>query len=281
MSISSEQRQRLLKDFGWDDSPDFGWNEAYKYNNDTQRVMKMNENLTITSTENILKLMDLPNDCEGKTPGFIIIHQNVGSLPPANAEMFCERVKDKFINSKEWLEFKKKFPNWNFVLLPSRTEESYVEVFHEEDGQRKEVIGVIASIINDEEPPLPDTPELKKKVIDYILMMCGAPVLKLEFTEDQLDFCYIHTLNQVHDYHRRVKKFTFTESYRAQSVAFLCAGALAHAKVILGRIRQHQYIPDDSLFLHPDDLYNEGKLELTAWKNQLSHQEEKSEDEDA
>ncbi len=275
------------------DPLDFGWNdlydtimrtEVYKYNNnEPQRVMKMRDNITITSTGNILKLVDEPiNECEGKTPGFIVIHQNVGNMPPANAEMFCERVKDKFTKSDEWLEFKKKFPNWSFVLLPSRTEESYVEVFHEEDGERKQVIGVIASMITDQEPPLEDTPELKKRVIDYILMMFGAPVVKLEFTDDQLDFCYTHTLNQIHDYHHRVRKFTFTESYRAQSVGFLCAGALAHAKVMLGRIRQQQNVPDDGhIHLHPNDLYNEGKLELTAWRNQLAHHEEEHDEEEA
>src|SRR4051812_2781267 len=67
------------------------------------------------------KSMKNPTDTK---PGFIVIHQNVGNLECHKAEMFCDRVKDNFTKSKQWLEFKESYPGWNFILLPSRSGES-------------------------------------------------------------------------------------------------------------------------------------------------------------
>lgn len=232
--------------------------------------------------KSVLHYTEDGEDCcneDSRPPGFIVIHQHIGSLAPHKAEAFCERVKDHFTKSKEWLDFKAKNPNWSFVLLPSRTEESFVEVFHEDAGVRKNVISEIAKIVLEKEPPIQDSPELRRRIKDYILLMLGAPVVKLEFTEDQLNFCYEHTLNLIHDYHTRVKRFSMTESYRAQSEDFLQRGAYAHAMVILGRIRMQQNVPQDGrTHLPAEDLYNEGKETLAEWKAWLVPGEEEKEE---
>lgn len=218
----------------------------------------------MTNTESIMKKNNFK-------PGFVVLHQNIGSLPPYNAEAFCERVKDKFTKTKEWLEFKAMFPNWNFLLVPSRTEESRVEVYHEDDCERKKVIGEIVQRVTNEDQPIQDSEKLRNRVKDYVKLMLGAPVVKLEFTEDQLDFCYEHSLNIIHDAASMKKRYTMTDSYFAQSEDFLQAGALAHAMIILARIRMHQAMPKDTpAYLEPRDMYEEGVKRLANWKKAMS-----------
>jgi hypothetical protein len=212
-----------------------------------------------------------------KPPGFIVVNQFIGQLPPYKAEAFCERIKDKFTKSEDWLKFKEKYPNWNFLLIPTRTQESFVQIFHEDENHRKEVRNQIVQIVTEEDPPIQDTEELHKKVIDYILLMLGAPVIKVELTQDQLDFCYKHALNTIHDYHARVRQHTITDSYLCQSEDFFCEGALAHAMVILARIRMENGVPKEGTHLTAQDLYKEGKERLEEWKNRISHRSEEQE----
>lgn len=213
---------------------------------------------------------EFPAVQEHPQPGFIVIHQNVGNLSPQKADAFCERVRDYFTNSKQWRDFKEKYPHWSFILLPSRTEESYVEVFHEGAEEREMIASEIVTRNSLAEIPLQDSPGLEGRVKQYILMMLGAPVVNVELSETALYFCYKHSLNIIHDHHARALKETSTHSYRAQSEDFLCAGALAHAMMILGRIRMQNGVPNDGrVHLDPQQLYDEGKEKLTAWKASL------------
>lgn len=196
---------------------------------------------------------------KNQQPGFIVIHQNVGSLPPQKAEALCERVKNYFTNSKHWIDFKQKFPHWNFVLLPNREGKSFVEVFHENAGERKEIISEMASR-NDKNktPALEDTPELAEKVKNYVLLMLGAPAVAVALTESVLDFCYKHPLNIINDYGAKFLRHNFTHCYLlTQNEDFLCEGSLAHAMVIWGRTKVSSF------------LYTEGKEKLDKWKSTL------------
>lgn len=197
---------------------------------------------------------------EQKEPGFIVIHQYVGNLPTEKAEAFCAKVRDHFTQGKDWEDFKEKYPNWNFVLIPSRTEESRIEVFHENETERKNIISEIANRNSTCESPLKDSPELEKQVKNYVTMMLG----NVKVSEATLDFCYRHCLNIINDYHLRRFHYTLTYSHLAQNANFLCEGALAHAMIIVSRT-----LTEESEF-----LYKEGKEKLEIWKKQLSPNEE-------
>ncbi len=205
-------------------------------------------------------------------PGFIVVHQDVGRLPPHKAQVFCEKVKEQFCNTEEWKEFKERFPNWNFILQPTREFDSYVEIYHEDEGQRQEVQNILVECLSEDAQIIEDTPELRKQVKDYVLLMLGAPVIKLEFTEDQLNFCYEHSLMAIREAFSRKKYFNLLDSARAQDTNFLCEGALAHATIMLARIRMQQGLPPgpDGKFLDPQALYEEGKERLASWREWLN-----------
>jgi hypothetical protein len=74
-------------------------------------------------------------------------------------------------------------------------------------------------------------PKAKEQIQEYILLMLGAPIVRVELDKQQLDLC----INRTCDFmglSSRVSKWE-------EPLRLLVAqeGALAHAKLILGRIR--------------------------------------------
>jgi hypothetical protein len=208
---------------------------------------------------------------EKSDPGFIVIHQNVGSLPPYAAEAYCLRVKEQFTKGQEWLDFKKKYPNWSFLLLPTNENDSWVEVFHKDDKHREEVGNLIVQKLNNEPPQLlQDSSSLYEKARNYVYTMLGAPVVKVELTLDQLTFCYKHSLNTMADAYNKKKEHTYLDHAHSTNEDFFFSGVLAHAKIILGRIRMSQDVPADGrTHLTGEQLYQEGKADLNKWKEEL------------
>ena len=199
------------------------------------------------------------------SPGFIVINQCVGAMPPHQAEAMCNRVKDHFCSSKEWVEFHEKYPNWNFILQPVRDSDSYVEIYHDDEGQRKEVQSVVVECLEQEPQMIEDTAELRKRAKEYVLLMLGAPVAKIELTDGQLDFCYDSALNKLQHAYARRKYFTLLDSARAQDENFLIDGVLAHAMIVLGRIRTHSGCDPEAR-----NLLLEGEENLNIWQSRLT-----------
>jgi hypothetical protein len=304
--MTNEDRKKLLKEFGWDDNNcDFGWdniNQSEQQNPAEQKTniksdefilsedpidseFQFRDSTPLSEDEFSLELADeeeivydepcqeCDEDVPGKDypPGFIAIHQNVGKLPPFRAEAFCERVKDKFCKSQEWLDFKKKYPNWNFILQPTREYESYVEIYHDDGKHREEVTSVVVKCFSDTAEVLQDTPDLRRRANEYTLLMLGAPVVSVELTEDHLRFCYEHSFNTLRDAFSRKKHFTLLDSARAQDDNFLFEGMLAHATVILARIRMQNGVPEDGrAHMNAKELYEDGMEKLRKWKRWLN-----------
>jgi hypothetical protein len=74
-------------------------------------------------------------------------------------------------------------------------------------------------------------PEVRENIKDYILLMLGAPVVKIELDDKQVDLCVNRTCDMM-DTSERVSKWS-------NSFKLMVAqdGALAQAKLILGRVR--------------------------------------------
>jgi hypothetical protein len=204
-------------------------------------------------------------------PGFIVIHQHVGSLPPTTAEAMCERVKKRFTESPEWLEFKEKFPNWNFLMLPVRDHESYIEIYCEDEGGRKAIESIIMYTGVEVDPVLiEDTPELRQRAKDYVRIMLGAPAVTVELDDGQIDLCFETALKAIHNACHNIKEFTLLDAAIGQDQQFLMDGVLAYATIILSRMRalNSQHIAADNLG-SPQFLYKEGKDQLDNWKSRL------------
>jgi hypothetical protein len=210
-------------------------------------------------------------------PGFIVFNQNVGSLPPFQAEAMCERVKQRFIESQEWIDFRAKFPNWNFLMVPIRKHVSYVEIYCEDEGQRKEIESVIMYTGVDTDPELiKDTPELRKRARDYVRVMLGAPVIVVELTDEQIDECFKITINAIHEACINIKKFTLFDAAIGQDENFLMEGVLAHATVVFAQIRRMFFNSSfaDENASSPELLHKDGQDRLNNWTGKLYPQRE-------
>lgn len=107
----------------------------------------------------------------------------------------------------------------------------------------------------------------KSQIKDYVLMMLGAPVIKIELDQAQLDFILDSSMEFICERYDKVegdKKFDEAELRR-----LVQEGALAIGKVILGRIRskfQNPPGPGGSLKLDGKQLLAEGNKEMKEWK---------------
>ena len=79
--------------------------------------------------------------------GFMVYTINVGTLSPARAEAFCERLKDHFCQQSD------RPKGWKFVVVPVRGEqETKIEIFSVHGGSMHEAV----CWINDQENLLAD-----------------------------------------------------------------------------------------------------------------------------
>lgn len=127
-----------------------------------------------------------------KPRGFVCLYQNVGQLPPFKAEAFITRLKEQWRKSDE----RKVFEDWGFVVVPVRPpQETRIVLFDFENGCASDNVEYEAGqtfgrCFRDDKPfEAPD----KQQTKDYILMMLGAPVCKIELEDGQLDAAYDHT----------------------------------------------------------------------------------------
>jgi hypothetical protein len=114
-----------------------------------------------------------------KKKGLIVFTINVGQLSPQKAEAFIDRMKERFIKE----DTRKTFDEWEFIFMPVRVQDTKVEFISYDQNAQLEA----QELLRDEtEFIAPD----KAKVKDYALLMLGAPVVKIELDEQQLDMCY-------------------------------------------------------------------------------------------
>ena len=98
---------------------------------------------------------------------------------------------------------------------------------------------------------------------EFVLLMLGAPVVKVELSSQQLE--------AIHDYVTMVVgKYEVPE---AKKEVFIINGILAHSKYVLGRIRsKYQTVPgpnDTQVALDGQQLVYEGVSDITEWKVEL------------
>jgi hypothetical protein len=121
--------------------------------------------------------------------------------------------------------------------------------------------------------------QVRENIKDYILIMLGAPVIKLELDSSHLDLCVTRTCDMMNASPRVAKWSDSVKLVVAQD------GALAHAKMILGRIRAKygghtdakgvktkRSKPASTNTFGPIDgpsLLNEGERQYLSWQQKV------------
>lgn len=122
-----------------------------------------------------------------------------------------------------------------------------------------------------------DDQEVKDRIKEYILVMLGAPVVKIELNDEQLTLCIDRVCGMM-------KESAKVES-EAEKLMIAEDGALALAKMVLGRVRAKFGVPSDvkgvntmsghagstSPFIPADGkmLLKEGKKEYRFWQSKV------------
>jgi hypothetical protein len=194
--------------------------------------------------------------------GIVVYTLDVGSLPPYKAEAFIDRLKDKLSKEKNvWGE------GWGFVIQPVRPpQETKVEIFriNASDSEYTRVKGEIlggSELLKGAMPKFGQQEVYKDQVKDYVLMMLGAPVVKIELDDQQLDLCYEATVFDMNNY-AVYKGLAGIEALPIVGHSILRDGALARAKIMLGRIR-------NQLAGSGRSLQREGRADYEMYKRRL------------
>lgn len=128
----------------------------------------------------------------------------------------------------------------------------------------------------DYEAAVPLAAEIKEEPVekkhaqieDFVLLMLGAPVLKIELDPQQLAFVVEEAEREIAAQETKEGR-TVKEAVRNR---LLQQGALANAKIILGRIRS-KYAkapgPDGGIQLDGPALVKEGRRELQVFKDDI------------
>lgn len=119
--------------------------------------------------------------------------------------------------------------------------------------------------------------EFKNEIKNFVQKMLGAPIVKIELDADQIDLCIDRTC----DFMRSSKNVSqWEESFK---ILMAQDGALAHAKLMLGRVRAKFGITGDkgvntkpsllsanTIFpLDGENLLEEGERQYEKWKNKV------------
>lgn len=118
--------------------------------------------------------------------------------------------------------------------------------------------------------------KVRGSIKDYILLMLGAPVVKVELDQQQLDLCVNRTCDMMSE------STKVSQWCDAKKLMVAQDGSLAHAKLILGRIRSkyggfpdakgvntkrskstgaNNFVPTDGR-----ELLNEGERQYLEWQ---------------
>ncbi len=192
-----------------------------------------------------------------KIRGFLVFTVNIGHLPPFKAEAFMERLRDQAMRDH-------KDPEWQIIMIPVRPpQETKFEVIVIDrddtiaklEARRLKALTVLGEMIQEEkEQDLPTENEVK----DYILLMLGAPVVKIELDDQQLKLCCTQAMEEIEESPYIIEKSKIKQ------------GALAFAKIMLGRVRSKFQPPPGTLSaIDGATLLEEGERDLWNWRQGL------------
>lgn len=197
--------------------------------------------------------------------GFIVFRVNVGRLDAAKADAYIIKCKDNLRSGRPELEC------WETVWIPTRTGRTTVKFYVLDEKcnltklQAKDITSCLIDNSLTFEFPMRDV------VNDYVLVMLGAPVVKIELNEQQLDACY-DNVKSIFEELIKVKGSSCVASVGPRAFQEMI---LAKAKVILGMIRRKYHNgSNDSLnlpSLDGQELVNEGTQELHYWNEILNN----------
>lgn len=111
----------------------------------------------------------------------------------------------------------------------------------------------------------------RKQMGEYILMMLGAPVVKIELDKEQVELAIDQSLRHVDSYY--VDKTIEVDKQKERALLLVHEGAYILAKLMLGRIRS-KFVsppgPGGSIKLDGPALVKEANQEFKNWKNRLT-----------
>ncbi len=197
------------------------------------------------------------------TDGVLSFYIDVGTMSPAKVEAFMGRVKAAFAA--------KATPGWARVFTPTREGPTRVEAQFpgQNKGEAEKIITDLKNFHFGEAKPIDYWPALKEKTKQYILLVLGAPVVKVELDDQQLDLCFTETVWRFD--HISMNEVGVSMILEVDPPAHLIKEAsLARAMIVLGRVRS-KYLPDPDgpdghLYLDTKALIADGtkKLEETT-----------------
>jgi len=112
------------------------------------------------------------------------------------------------------------------------------------------------------------TDKEKTQIKDYVLLMLGAPVIKIEIDPQQLDLVLAEATTVVDERLSRVPE----DKVKTTALRLVQEGALIHAKIVLGRIRskfESPPGPGGKIKLDGKQLLNESRDEMHWWLEKL------------
>jgi hypothetical protein len=209
-----------------------------------------------------------PEIAKAATPkpkgGVIIFWINVGLLPPHKAMAFVERMKEQMGPAPE---------GWQRYFFPIRPpQDSKVEVFFA-DHDKGQAEKIIAEMKNADILPSRDEnywADLRKQTKDYCLLMLGAPVVRIELDDQQLDLCWDKSTQWFDSFFQQEKACSLYlfNHVPEQGIKDLTLG---YAMTILGRIRRMYQAPpgpNGPIMMDGEQLVQEGKEKINQAKQE-------------
>lgn len=196
--------------------------------------------------------------------GFVVFNINCYNLPPIKAEAYVDRIKDTF----------KPLDKWQFIFNPTRSEPTTIEIHVVKNGSKKKIESYLLNFCKEERSKvlkaLKDSKRIEQ-VKDYVLMMLGAPVIKIELDKTQLDMCVSTVIEEISQI---IEERAFV-GYSSKIFSLLQDGTLAMAMIMLGRIRsKYESVPgpgDAPIRLDGKTLVAEGTAQLANYKDGLEN----------
>lgn len=197
-----------------------------------------------------------------KLEGFITFYVNVGSLPPFKAEAFIDRLKDQWKKNEKPDSLIK---NWQTLWIPTRTEDTHTEFYPvngqiDAEGKLKQIEGYLLDYEDKESHSGAEVrvndPLLRMRVIDYVMLMLGAPVKNID--RFLVALAYDNVFEHIITTGNAANSIHLTES-------FIQEGTLAFGKMFVGRKGIKDQCGSDNALA----LYEEGRDEVADWTHRL------------
>lgn len=238
---------------------------------DRRKLLKMFGLGSLFGTPAVATAHVIPN--AAPKPGnesVMTIYVNVGLLSPQRAEAYIKRLKDNLGPAPQ---------GWHRYFFPVRPpQQTRVEVTYLNGEPKREVQRVVEIIENTKriQPAKLDQPRPpefwakdSKETCDYILLMLGAPIVKVELDQQQLDLCYVTALNVLNEHFYNHYGFTASDAVSFPH-DFHRDLAIGFATTMLGRIRSKCQLDKNYPILDGPSLYKDGKDRIFEARERLT-----------